>query len=142
MKISQQFFRFCMVGTVGFMVDVAVVYSLGDVLGWYLARVISFLVAASTTWILNRNFTFKPPSITSPILPELPSGRLREYSKYMLSMLAGGGVNYGVYLAILHFLPAPHAPLIGVALGSIAGLAVNFLSARTLVFRAKTSQNW
>ena len=48
----------------------------------------------------------------------------------------GGCVNYAAYAATLHWVPLHAAPLLGVALGSLAGMGFNFASARYLVFRA------
>lgn len=137
-KGIQPFLRFCVVGAVGFVVDASVLYACAPFLGWYVARVISFLAAATATWFLNRRYTFT----------DLDSGAQghnsaifasrtfvwRQYWQYLLSMLLGGCVNYGVYAATLHWVYAPHAALLGVALGSCAGLVVNFLAASRLVF--------
>ena len=51
-------------------------------------------------------------------------------------MLAGALVNYTAYVLTLHWIAGPLAPALGVAIGSCAGLAVNFLSARHIVFSA------
>ncbi|CAN7418948.1 GtrA family protein [Pseudorhodoferax sp. LjRoot39] len=126
------FARFCVVGAIGFVVDVATLYALSDTLGWYAARLISFLCAATATWALNRRLTFtgRDPHASAPAV-------LREYLRYLASMLGGGVVNYLVYLGALHGLRGDHAPAVGVALGSAGGLVVNYLLARHLVFRHK-----
>ena len=43
MKLGREFLSFAVVGAAGFVVDVAVLYLLAPVLGWYGARVLSFL---------------------------------------------------------------------------------------------------
>ena len=49
-----QFLRFGVVGTLGFLVDTAVLYlGLALGLGLYLGRAISYLAAASANWALN-----------------------------------------------------------------------------------------
>jgi putative flippase GtrA len=124
----RQFLRFAVAGAVGFVVDVAVLYALlGLGLGYYLGRVFSFLVAAFTTWQINRRYAFSAQAGTD---------RLREWLRYLLAMLGGGIINYGVYALIVYSAPqAGWVPLLAVAAGSIAGLAANFLSAKLLVFR-------
>lgn len=57
--IIAQFLRFGTVGTIGFVIDTAVVYSLRGVLGLYGAGMVSYLVAASANWALNRAWTFR-----------------------------------------------------------------------------------
>lgn len=128
MRIGREFLAFAVVGVIGFGVDVGVLYLLASALGWYGARVVSFLAAASATWVLNRSFTFKSRHSGVSLL--------REYGRYLLTMLAGALVNYAAYALTLHWLSGRLAPALGVALGSCAGLAVNFLSARHLVFGA------
>jgi putative flippase GtrA len=127
MKLGRQFLSFAVVGAIGFVVDVAVLYLMAPLLGWYGARVLSFLAAATATWALNRRYTFRRSEASV----------LREYLGYLVTMLGGAVVNYGAYVLVLHWATGPWAPAAGVALGSCAGLVVNFLSARYLVFRAR-----
>ena len=130
---GQQFLRFCAAGGVGLVVDASVLYATAPFLGWYGARVLSFLAAATATWWLNRRYTFVIP-VSLPQARQ-PTPVLRQYFHYLLSMLLGGCVNYGVYVATLQWVHVPGSALLGVALGSCAGLCFNFLTARYLVFR-------
>jgi len=98
-------------------------------LGWYLARVLSFLAAATFTWAFNRRHTFAGRAAGGSIG--------REYLAYLGAMLGGGAVNYAVYALTLHWVQGPGAAALGVALGSCAGLLVNFLAARHVVFRPR-----
>ncbi|HEY0201791.1 MAG TPA: GtrA family protein, partial [Burkholderiaceae bacterium] len=123
----QQFLLFAVAGVLGLLVDVAVLYAVAPLLGWYAARVLSFLSAASFTWWFNRRWTFTQPASRDPIF--------KQYAKYLASMAIGGCVNYAVYAATLHWLHMPGAALLGVALGSVAGMGFNFLCARYIVFR-------
>ena len=56
----RQLFIFSIVGSVGFIIDSLVLLLSLHVLmlGYYTGRILSYLVAASTTWILNRTYTF------------------------------------------------------------------------------------
>jgi putative flippase GtrA len=129
MRIGREFLLFALAGAIGFVVDVAVLYLAAPWLGWYAARVLSFLAAATATWALNRRYAFGARrSGASPA---------REYLGYLLTMLGGAAVNYAVYVLTLHALRGPWVPALGVALGSVAGLVLNFLSARFLVFRRR-----
>jgi len=132
MRISQQFLIFCVVGTIGFVVDLGVLYGLAPLLGWYGGRVASFWAAATTTWWLNRRFTFAAGATRAR---GMGMGIWREYGRYLATMLGGALLNYLVYAATLHWLPGHGGAALGVALGSLAGLSVNFLSARYLVCR-------
>ena len=129
MKLGREFLAFGLVGVAGFAVDVGVLYLAAPWLGWYAARVLSFVAAATATWALNRRYTFTARHSDTSLG--------REYLRYLLTMLGGALVNYAVYVATLHTVDGRWAPALGVALGSCLGLVVNFLSARHLVFKAK-----
>ena len=135
MKVPHQFLAFCVVGTIGFVVDVAILHALAPWLGWYGGRVISFIVAATATWALNRSFTFSAQAANARY------SAWQQYWRYMLAMLGGALVNYLAYTLTLLWSSAPWAPTLGVAMGSIAGLAVNFISARKVAFRTRQSQS-
>lgn len=134
MKAGREFLAFAVVGAAGFVVDVAVLYLAAPLLGWYGARVLSFLAAATATWALNRRYTFAARRSSGAAKPIV-----REYLGYLVTMLGGAVVNYGAYVLVLHWLEGPWVPALGVAAGSCAGLAVNFLAARHLVFKSRRS---
>lgn len=127
MMPTRALLMFAVVGVIGFVVDVSVLYALAAWLGWYGARIVSFVAAASATWALNRRYTFSAAARSRSIAVE--------YFTYLLAMLGGATVNYGIYALMLYWFPMRGSAAIGVALGSIGGLAVNFLSARYLIFR-------
>jgi putative flippase GtrA len=133
----RQFSWFAVAGTVGFVVDASLLYAASDVLGWYGARLFSFLGAATATWLINRNFAFRTASEAAR--SQAGASLLKEYAKYLWSMLGGAALNYGTYIAVLNFFPVAHAPLWGVAAGSVMGLFANFLAARYFVFRQGTN---
>jgi putative flippase GtrA len=126
-NVRRQFLRFAVAGAVGFVVDVAVLYLLLALgLGYYLGRLLSFLTAAFTTWQINRRYAFST---------QAGADRVRERLRYLLAMLGGGIINYGIYALIVYSAPWGHwVPLLAVAAGSIAGLAANFLSVKLWVF--------
>lgn len=129
MKAGREFLLFAAAGVAGLGVDVAVLYLAAPVLGWYLARVLSFIAAATATWALNRRYAFGARHSEASLA--------REYLGYLLTMLGGAFVNYGVYVLVLRTFNGAWVPALGVALGSCAGLALNFLSARYLVFKSR-----
>ena len=134
-RISAQFLRFAVVGTVGFLVDSAVLYALiyGFGAGPYLGRTASFLAAASVTWLLNRRFTF-------PDTGRTPAHR--QWTLFVAFMCLGGVLNYAAYALVIALAPHhPFTPLIAVAAGAVAGLAVNFTTSRLFVFGAGLSRS-
>lgn len=128
MSTQRQLGWFVVAGSVGFIVDAAVLQLVVNAgLGPYSGRIISYLVAATATWWLNRRYTFRSPSSGR----ELP----REWLRYVLANAVGGGVNYLVYaLAVAQWSLVRDHLVVGVALGSIAGLGVNFIANKHWVF--------
>jgi putative flippase GtrA len=122
-----QFLRFGVVGTAGFLVDTAVVYALRGWLGLYGAGAVSFLVAASANWLLNRLWTFRGQG----------SGPAhRQWALFMLTNLLGFVLNRGSYGVLVTVSPVcAENPVLAVAAGSLAGMFANFSLSRRLVFR-------
>jgi putative flippase GtrA len=126
-RVIAQFLRFGVVGTLGFVIDTITVYSLRDSCGLYVAGVAGFVTAASGNWVFNRLWTFRG----------LGSGPAhRQWAKFMLANLAGFVLNRGTYALLVTFVDvAARQPIIAIAAGAIAGLFVNFILSRRMVFR-------
>ena len=125
----RQFALFCVAGGLAFIVDAGVVQAMTSGLGAdpYVARLLSFLCAVTTTWWFNRRYTFANAAA---------EGGPGQWLRYVGTQLGGFSVNYAVYAALLWLWPVAYRwPVIGVAAGSVAGLVVNFALARRFVFR-------
>lgn len=126
MKLARQVFSFGWIGTLGFVID-ATVFTVVNLFlqNLYLSRVVSYLAAASSNWILNRKFTFGASD----------RSLVHEWSRFLLLQLGGGAVNYGVYAVLISaYAVFRDFPIAAIAAGSIAGMGVNFLTAKFLVF--------
>lgn len=134
MTLPAQFVRFALVGAAGFVVDVGVLYlGLGAGLDLYTARAVSFVAAATFTWVGNRRFTFERGS-DGPTVDE--RGAHTEWFRYVAAMAAGGAVNYGVYAAGVALVPLLRAqPWLAVAAGTACGMVLNFVLARRILHR-------
>lgn len=128
MKTAREFMLFGIAGVFGFVVDTAVLYLLKDAMGPFYARGVSFLAAVFATWSINRMFAFRERKSTLQ--------KKHEFIVYLVLMLAGGAVNYGVYswLVVSYALVRQYL-IIGVAMGSIAGMIINFVMSRFLLYR-------
>jgi putative flippase GtrA len=122
-----QFGRFAVAGVLGLLVDIAVLYgALALGAGWIVGRLLSFLAAATATWAVNRRYTFA--ATDSP---------WREWLRYLASMAGGMLLNFLAYSLVLALLPpAWWTPGFAVACGSVAGMTVNFISAKFFVFKS------
>lgn len=128
LNLSSQFFWFAFSGVAGFIVDSAVLYLLKGSMGLYAGRLVSFLAAVFATWLFNRTITFR----------EQNSGhsKAKEFGIYLALMTIGGTINIAVYSFLVdsYSIIASH-PVIGVAAGSLAGMTVNLLTSRFILFR-------
>ena len=122
-----QFIRFGAVGLIGLVIDTAVVYGLRYSLGLYGAGLVAYVAAASGNWVLNRVWTFRGQG-TGPAH--------RQWAMFMLTNLAGFVLNRGTYvLLVTHVAAAADQPVIATSAGAVAGMFVNFILSRRLVFR-------
>ena len=135
----REFLRYCIVGGVGFVVDGGLLWWLtaggvasgdavsGDTVSGfdpYLARLISFPVAVTVTWVLHRFWTFEHGS---------DAAAKRQYAGYFILQLAASIINYGVYAGAVSLYGASQVILMfGFTLGSAIGLAVNYTGAKWL----------
>jgi putative flippase GtrA len=126
----KQLLLFTVAGAIGFVVDAGVLLWVHAVLGTYLGRLLSFFCAVVTTWLLNRFLAFRDQRDGKPLH--------REFSLYFLTTLGGGAVNLASYflIAYLFDLSVRGLPL-AVAVGSLAGMLVNFWLSRRFVFAAQ-----
>ncbi len=140
-QASRQFATFALIGVGGLFVDMAALWVALHMLGLdpYGGRVFSYLMAATFTWYMNRQFTFTGVS---------RRGAIRQWARFLAANAVGAVVNYGVYVLVLNLGPWvitriglwPEAftallPYAGVAAGSVAGLIFNFVLSKKLVFR-------
>ncbi|WP_282129970.1 GtrA family protein [Roseobacter litoralis] len=124
--------RFGAVGSVGFVVDGGLLYTLISVgVDLYVARLVSFPIAALVTWWLNRNWTF---STAEKVRPAAQLGR------YLTVQIIGALCNYAVYiLTISSIEPTKPWAMAGFFLGSVVGMFVNYLGSRRFAFAGSKS---
>jgi putative flippase GtrA len=124
-----QLLTFCFGGFIGFVVDAGVLQILvvglsGD---RYTSRLISFVCAATATWIFNRHFTFKGPRRRKLVI---------EWMQYVFAMSWGFACNFAAYSALVYFFNLDGPWLVAaVGIGSVAGLGVNYTASRYWVFK-------
>lgn len=128
-QIFHQLIRFSIVGSIGFVIDatfLTIAISFLS-LGPYYGRLLSYLIAASSTWFMNRHFTF-PGSEKNAIH--------RQWGKFLGVNALGGVINLGVYTACISgVFSVTTTPVIAVAIGSLVALAFNFWASRRWVFQ-------
>jgi putative flippase GtrA len=123
-----QFLRFGMVGTLGFIVDAGTLQLLVSFkdLNPYEGRIVSYLIAATITWSLNRRFTF-------PRHDHVKAHH--QWLHYLLVNGVGASLNYGIYSLLVYLSTfAYHHLYLAVLAGAMAGIFFNFNLSRRWVF--------
>jgi putative flippase GtrA len=127
--LRKSFALFVIAATVGFIIDAGVVTALVRGLAWgpWQGRFVSFPLAVTATWWLNRRYAFRGTG---------GGDRRIEYAAYWAIQLAGAAVNFGIYGLCLHEAPVlADFPFVPVAIGGLAAMLFNFAVARSTVYR-------
>ena len=120
----EQLLKFCVVGASGTVLNFAVFATLNKWFGvhYLIAATVSFLVAVTNNYLLNRHWTFR--------------GKRGHFAYQGLRFLVVSTVVLGINLAILHFLvQAGSGPLFSQAAAITACVPVNFLGNKLWSFR-------
>lgn len=133
MNAVPRFFRFVLVGAVGFVIDGGVLQALVTFAGWgpITARLVAVPVAVFGTWLLNRHITF-PESHGGPPLQSL--------WRYYVVSAVGATLNFILYSLMVAASPAMATrPLVPLGIASVIALIVNYLGSKHFAFvqRAK-----
>ena len=124
--LAKQFARFGTVGVAGAVVDVATVYAAMGTLGLYRSGLLAYFLAVTTTWALNRAWTFAGRG----------GGLLRQWLLFVAANGVGFVLNRGTFFVLVTLLPicAQH-PVIAILAGVGVGMFANFNLSRSVVFR-------
>lgn len=127
LMLLQQFLRFGTVGLAGFCVDVACVYLLRDWSGLFWAGLVAYLAAASTTWALNRVWTFAGAA---------RGGLVRQWLLFLAANGVGFVLNRGTFTLLIALVPlCERQPVFAILAGTLLGMFANFSLSRRVVFR-------
>lgn len=124
----RQFAQFGTVGVAGAVVDVATVYATKDRFGLYVAGLLAYGAAVTTTFALNRAWTFAGRGSGSIV---------RQWMLFVAANGVGFVLNRGTFFALVTLVPlcARH-PVLAILAGVGAGMFANFNLSRKVVFRA------
>ena len=123
-----RFTKFVLAGGVGFLVEAGIITWLvsGLNINIFHARAVSFSVAVTLTWAINRNFAFAGLQMKQ---------KGREYSAYLLVQVVGAALNLVVFVIFIAVYPQFRAtPVIPLATGAAVALSFNFGASGAWVF--------
>ena len=120
-------FKFGVIGSLGFVWDNAVVYTLRPLIGLTAATLLAYFVAATLNWLLNRLWTFRGYG--------LHHHPFMQWLRFLWANSLGFFLNRGVVFSLFFLFPfcARH-PVVALAAGTLAGLLSNFKLSQKLVF--------
>jgi putative flippase GtrA len=130
-SIGGELARFAVVGGIGFVVDALTLHLLVSALGWspFAARAVSFPAAVTTTYALNRVWTFRWHA---------PASGFAAYGVYGAIQVIGALINLGVFsLCLLAASELANKPVLALAAGAVVAMVFNFLASRLAVFRRR-----
>lgn len=124
----REFVKFTFVGGAGFCVDGGLLTLLMQSgLEILPARSLSFLSAATCTWLLNRFWTFEL---------EKRIGVRKEYASYIVIQIMGAAINLLIFFVLIELHPAwRNIPLIPLAFGAAVSLVFNYTASKKYVFK-------
>jgi putative flippase GtrA len=127
-KVPAGLRSFVAVGAVGFLVDAGLLALLTHGAGWspWIARLPSFLVAVTTTWLLNRRLTFAGRGLQRRSVEAIGYGTIQA---------CGALINLAVFAFCLARFPRLVAlPLIPFAAGAAVAMLFNYVAASRLLY--------
>lgn len=128
----QQFMRFLVVGTLGFLTEALILTAMTHTIlpSPFFARIPSFCIAVIVTWVLNSHFTFQNHNKSAK----------QTFPRYISGNIVGLGINILTYTLAISLIPLCHEyPVLALACGSIAGLFFNFTASKFLIFKAENN---
>lgn len=126
----KRFMYFCVSGTFGFLIDSVTYYFLSTLFNFYIARFVSFFAAVIFTWLFNRSITFNDKKFQGSLA--------KEFIYYFSSMSIGGAANYLSFIGMMEYVAVvKDYPVIGIAIGSVVGLAINFTLSKLVIYRTQ-----
>jgi putative flippase GtrA len=123
--------KYVVAGGLGFAVDATTLVMLTSVFKWQpiSARLLSFMVAVTATWWINRRYAFSDRRAATRRTSS------DEYLRYLTTQSFGAGISLLIFVALLWRWPVLQSMLIvPLAIGSICALCFNFYIMDRFVF--------
>ena len=126
--IGWQARSFIVIGTIGFCIDGGILTMLNSVYGMELvpSRLVSFSVAVTVTWLLNRIRTFAHRADARPV---------REWGRYALVNGIGAMLNMTIFFwLVAQFDQLARVPLVPLGIAASIALIFNFFASKHVAF--------
>ena len=131
----RQFLKFSFVGGIGFVADAGTLWLMthyGGLDPWSAGLVSTFVFGMTTTWLLNRFFTFRDLRSRNFVV---------EYLRFASANIVGNLLSLGAFSLLVVTVPLFYRyPVIAKAVGVGVGLIVNFTGSKYFVFRPSKAE--
>jgi putative flippase GtrA len=118
--------RFLFIGLIGLSVDTISLLALRHFMHLMLAKIISYIIAFSVTWVFNRNFTFRSKN------PK----RIQEWTRYAFIYAVTGVLHVLLFAALVYAFPYLYQkPAAAVIITAIIIAFVNFVLVKRIAFQ-------
>jgi putative flippase GtrA len=126
-----QFIRFCVTGGMGTVTNLIIFFIFADTFGISEIPVSigCFLIADTQNYIINHKWSFARNTRQTPL-------SIKKWLAFLGGSLAGLAVNLMVMTAALTYFTLPFK-FIAQACGILAGMVVNFITSKFIIFRSK-----
>jgi len=127
-RFDKRILRFAAVGVAGFAVDGGVLTTLMAAanFGAYEARLVSFSLAVTVTWWLNRRLTFRDVRRAAPG---------RQFARYFVVQVIGALSNLAVFALLLETVALfERLPILALTIGAVVGLCINYAGSARYAF--------
>ncbi len=124
----KQAVSFAMIGAFGFLVDGGVLTVLNSAfqLDLFRSRLVSFSIAVTVTWALNRRRTFADRK---------DRRAAREWGRYAIVNALGALLNMAVFFWLVqHYAWAANQPILPLAIAASIALNFNFIASKYVAF--------
>jgi len=131
--LEKKYWQFAVVGSIGFMVDLATMSLSSMVMPLLTARCLAFFVAANSNWLLNRSITFAAQNSKTPLSLQQ---NINQWTKFICSSCVGAIPNVVCYWGLTTAFSLTGAlAILAIIPGILLGILVNFTLADRWVFQ-------
>ncbi|AAO91344.1 GtrA family protein [Coxiella burnetii] len=121
--------RFLTIGVIGLLIDITFLYLFRHEMGLIPAKILSYVIAVTITWFLNRCFTFRSQD----------SRRVQEWMRYAFIYAITGCIHVLMFTALVYRYPVLHThPIFALIITAVVIAFINFGFTKYFAFKKRS----